>query len=129
MNATPDNALRDLAAQLREEETPISPHVGGARVEQAFAAGDRAWVVEAVREGYLLHYDEPRLLAGHDDDLALLAGDYLYALAIERLAAEGDTDAILALANLISTSAQLHAEAREDEATDIWARAVQEVSG
>ena len=43
-------------------------------------------MVEAVREGYLLHYGEPRLLAGHDADLALLAGDYLYALGIERLA-------------------------------------------
>ena len=33
---------------------------------------------------------------GHDDDLALLAGDYLYALGIERLAQLGDTDAVLA---------------------------------
>ena len=30
-------------------------------------------------------------MAGHDADLALLAGDYLYALGIERLAASGDT--------------------------------------
>ena len=37
-------------------------------------------MVEAVREGYLLHYGEPRVLAGHDSDLAVLAGDYLYAL-------------------------------------------------
>jgi hypothetical protein len=35
------------------------------------------------------------MLAGHDRDLALLAGDYLYALGIERLAALGDTEAIL----------------------------------
>ena len=48
-------------------------------------------MVEAVREGYLLHYGEPRLLAGHDADLALLAGDYLYALGLDRLAALGDT--------------------------------------
>jgi hypothetical protein len=129
MSATPDNALRLLAAQLRGEETPISPHVGEPRAEQTFAAGDRAWVVEAVREGYLLHYGEPRLLAGHDDDLALLAGDYLYALGIERLAAEGDTDAVLVLANLISTSAQLHVEARADEVPGIWEQAVREVSG
>ena len=52
-------------------------------------------MVEAVREGYLLHYGEPRLLAGHDADLALLAGDYLYALGIERLAALGDPEAVL----------------------------------
>jgi hypothetical protein len=118
------DSLTDLAAQLRREETPISAHVGEPRAEQAFAAGDRAWVVEAVREGYLLHYGAPRLLAGHDDDLALLAGDYLYALGIERLAAGGDTDAVLALADLISASAQLHAEAREDEVPELWAAAV-----
>ena len=58
-------------------------------------------MVEAVREGYLLHYGEPRLLAGHDPDLALLAGDYLYALGIERLAALGDAEAVLELADLI----------------------------
>ena len=48
----------------------------------------RLAVLDAVREGYLLHYGEPRVLAGHDDDLAVLAGDYLYALGIERLGGE-----------------------------------------
>src|SRR6185312_12688378 len=74
-------ALRLLAAQLRDEGTPISPHVveaaarprlgllaaAGPRAERA--PGEYAFVVEAVREGYLLHYGEPRLLAGHDPDL------------------------------------------------------------
>ena len=64
-------------------------------------------MVEAVREGYLLHYGEPRLLAGHDADLALLAGDYLYALGIDRLAALGDPRRSLELADLISRCAQL----------------------
>jgi hypothetical protein len=118
------DSLTELAAQLRAEETPISPHV----VEAPPEAADPL-VVEAVREGYLLHYGEPRLLAGHDDDLALLAGDYLYALGIERLAAAGDTEAVLVLAELISTSAQLHVEGREAEAPAIWERAVKEVSG
>jgi hypothetical protein len=117
------DALVSLAAQLRAEETPISVHVVGAPPEAADSL-----VVEAVREGYLLHYAEPRLLTGHDDDLALLAGDYLYALGLERLAAEGDTAAVLVLANLISTSAQLHTEGREDEVPAVWERAVQEVS-
>lgn len=115
------SALTDLAEQLREEDTPISPCVADPSPEQAFAPdGDYAYVLEAVREGYLLHYGEPRLLAGHDDDLALLAGDYLYALGIERLAAMGDTGAVLTLANLISASAQLHAEGRADEAPSRW---------
>jgi hypothetical protein len=117
--AEPVDVLRILAAQLREEDTPISPHV----VESLPAATD-SLVVESVREGYLLHYAEPRLLAGHDADLALLAGDYLYALGIERLAALGDTAAVLVLANLISTSAQLHTEGRESEVPELWRKAV-----
>ena len=115
---TPSHAL---AALLREGETPISAHVvdpaeepGSAvrrrRPRAAAAPAEYALVVEAVREGYLLHYGEPRLLAGHDADLALLAGDYLYALGIERLAALGDAEAILVLADLISGCARLHAE-------------------
>ena len=67
-------------------------------------------MVEAVHEGYLLHYGEPRLLAGHDPDLALLAGDYLYALGLDRLAALGDDRAVAILGDLISRCAQLHAE-------------------
>ena len=65
-------------------------------------------MIESVREGYLLHYGEPRVVVGADPDLALLAGDYLYALGLERLAALGDLEAIRELSDLISLSAQLH---------------------
>ena len=71
--------------------------------------------MEAVREGYLLHYGESRLMAGHDPDLGLLAGDYLYALGFDRLAALGDTEAVAVLSELIARSAQLHGEGRGDE--------------
>jgi hypothetical protein len=116
------SALAALAEQLREEGTPISPHVVDPDGEVG-SPGERGAVVEAVREGYLLHYGEPRLLSGHDDDLALLAGDYLYALGIERLAAAGDTEAVLVLAELIGDSAQLHAEGRSGEAAARWRQA------
>jgi len=112
--------LRRLAAQLRGEGTPISPHV----VEPP--AGADAYgspVLDAVREGYLLHYGEPRLLSGHDADLALLAGDYLYALGIERLAASGDCAAVLELAELIGACAQRHVEGRENEVPRLWGAA------
>ncbi len=46
----------------------------------AEAPGEYALVIESIREGYLLHYGEPRVVVGADPDLALLAGDYLYAL-------------------------------------------------
>lgn len=124
------SALRALAEQLRAEDTPISPHVVDPSEGAAFAPpGEYALVVEAVREGYLLHYGEPRLLAGHDADLALLAGDYLYALGIKRLAALGDTDAVLLLAELISTCAQLHTEGREVEVPGRWRDAVHAIGG
>lgn len=122
-------ALQQLALQLREEDTPISPHVIDPADPAAFAPpGEYAFVIEAVREGYLLHYGEPRLLAGHDTDLALLAGDYLYALGIERLAALGDTEAVHQLADLISTCAQLHTEGRENEVPAAWEKAVQAIA-
>ena len=137
----PAAALEALAAQLQEEDTPISPHVAdpsqppvfgqlaAAGRNSASAPAEYALVVEAVREGYLLHYGEPRLLAGHDPDLALLAGDYLYALGIERLTALGDTSAVKLLADLISECAQLHTEGREDEVADRWRAAARAIGG
>ena len=140
-DSIPAGALRDLAALLREGETPIAPYVVEPAAEPAFgliaAAGPRAaadpaeyaLAVEAVREGYLLHYGEPRLLDGHDADLGLLAGDYLYALGIERLAALGDGEAILVLANLISGCARHHAEGDGDRVPELWQRSVEAIAG
>lgn len=123
-------SLHLLVAQLRAENTPISQHVVDPLPDAAFAPpGEHALVIEAVREGYLLHYGEPRLLAGHDADLALLAGDYLYALGIERLAALGDTEAVHILADLISTCAQLHTEGKEDEVPAVWEKSTGEIGG
>jgi hypothetical protein len=141
MTADPTDSLRLLAAQLREEETPISPHVVEPREEPFFgplaaagpraaaAPGDYSLVVEAVREGYLLHYGEARILAGQDADLALLAGDYLYALGIERLAALGDAYAVGELARLIGLCAQLHTEGNEDAVPDLWRKTVAAIGG
>jgi hypothetical protein len=118
------NALAALADQLRAEDTPISPHVVDPAepptLGELAGGGEYALVVEAVREGYLLHYGEPRLLAGHDPDLALLAGDYLYALGLDRLAALGDTRAVAILADLISQCARLHAEGETERLPELW---------
>jgi hypothetical protein len=81
---------------------------------------ERRFVLEAVREGYLMHYGEPRAFRGLDDDLCLLGGDAMYALGLERLAASGDLDAVAALADLISHSAQAHAEGRAADAERLW---------
>jgi hypothetical protein len=137
----PSTVLQALAAQLREEDTPISPHVvapAAAPTLGALAAagpraaadpGEYALVVEAVREGYLLHYGEPRLLAGHDADLALLAGDYLYALGLDRLAALGDDRAVSVLSDLISACARLHVERRQAEVPGLWQAAALAIGG
>src|SRR4051794_30310560 len=117
----PADALTLLAAELREEGGVVSAHV--AEPEEAPAlgllvasgprcrerSGEYAAVIEAVREGWLLHYGEARLLPGLEPDLRLLIGDHLYARGIERLAALGDMLAVKELADLISLTAQLDA--------------------
>jgi hypothetical protein len=138
---TASDALRDLAAELREEDTPISLHViepsTAPTLGALAAAGPRtasnpaeyALVVEAVYEGYLLHYGEPRLLAGHDPDLALLAGDYLYALGLDRLAALGDDRAVSILSDLISRCARIHTEGEAAQVPGLWEAAAGELAG
>ena len=81
------------------------------------------FVLEAVHEGYLLHYAEPNGFAGMDEDLALLAGDSLYALGLERLAEEGDLAAVAMLADLITDCAKAHAEGDPGAAASLWSKA------
>jgi hypothetical protein len=82
--------------------------------------GMRGFVLEAVYEGYLMHYGRPRAFAGMDPDLRLLAGDALYALGLSRLADAGDIEAVAVLSDLISGSAQAHAEDRPEDADALW---------
>jgi hypothetical protein len=132
--------LRRLAALVREDggllATAIDPAPAGATpygdlVAQgpraAGHAADLALVIEAVREGYLLHYGVGRLLSREDDDLALLAGDRLYALGLERLAAAGDLAAVAALADLIALGAQAQAAGDPALADAVWAAGCAEV--
>jgi hypothetical protein len=140
--SSPEAALAALAGQLREDESVISPQVtdpedaqpalgllAAAGPRAAEARGEYALVIESVREGYLLHYGEPRVVLGADADLALLAGDYLYALGLERLAALGDLDAIRELSDLISLSAQLHdSQGGGQAANALWLASVTAVA-
>jgi hypothetical protein len=117
--------LRDegglLAATVVDSDAP-APH--------GDAAGPRlALIVEAIREGYLQHYGEGRVVKPADPDLALLAGDRLYALGLERLAALGDLDAVGKLADLISASAQAHAEGDPERADAAWAACAAAMGG
>jgi hypothetical protein len=91
----------------------------------AVADPARAFTLEAVREGYLLHYGEPRAIRIDDPDLALLAGDTLYALGLARIAEAGDLEAVAELADLISVCATAHAEGRPELAEAAWGASVE----
>jgi hypothetical protein len=122
LSGDPDSALKVLADSLRHDGSLIAghaiapsgaPHLGmlaAAGPRAAAAPAEYALLVETIREGYLLHYGAPRLFSRMDTDLALLAGDYLYARGLERLAGLGDIAAVAELSDLISLCAQLHAE-------------------
>jgi len=128
----PADALEAVADALRKDDTLLARHLAPTDAEPALgllaaagprargAEGDYAFIVEAIREGYLLHYGEPRLIAGAEDDLALLAGDHLYALGLECLAGMGDLEAVRELADLISLSAHLHDDGDHEEAGALW---------
>lgn len=138
-----DQALGDLVAAVRDDDTLLSEHLrepeGDSALGRLAAAGPRAagaepeyaFVVEAIREGYLLHYGVPRILEKVDSDLALLAGDHLYALGLERLAGLGDLEAVRELGDLISLCAVLQADgaAAEPTARALWLASAAAVAG
>ncbi len=132
-SSAPEDALVALAEMLRAEDSVISPYVRdpsespvlgllvAAGPRTAASPGEYALLIESIREGYLLHFGRPRVVVGADRDLALLAGDYLYARGLERLAALGDLEAVRELSDLISLSAQVHAELNGEATGDaLW---------
>jgi hypothetical protein len=127
--------LERLAGVVREDGGLLAaalldapPGASDGRLGAVAAAGPRArgrpeelaLVVEAVHEGYLLHYGTSRLFDTRDADLALLAGDRLYAFGLARLAALGDLEAVAELADVISLCAQAHAQGDPALAAAVW---------
>ena len=96
---------------------------------QLAAAGPRAegsredyeLLIEAIYEGYLLHYGTPRVALTSDRDLGLLAGDRLYALGLARLVALGDVAAVAELADTITLSALAQGAGAPELADAVWA--------
>lgn len=127
-----------LRAAVRKSGSPLADVVSAAPADPATdagpdpaalaAAGPRAaahrddieLAVTAVLEGCLLHYGQPRALQIADPDLALLAGDRLYALGLARLAAIGDLTAIAELADIIALSAQGYTAGDAELALAAW---------
>jgi hypothetical protein len=119
------SALAEVAAAV---DPALAPYVVAEPPAGRFE-DEGAFVLEAVYEGFLLHYREPRAFAGMDPDLRLLAGDALYALGLERLAQAGDLDAVAELGDLISLCAQAEAEGRRDLIEPLWEASVRRLGG
>jgi hypothetical protein len=78
-------------------------------------------LVEAIYEGYLLHYGAPRVVRAADADLRVLAGDRLYAIGLARLVELGDTHAVAELADTITLSALAQGASDPRLADAVWA--------
>jgi hypothetical protein len=115
------SALRDMiaAADPALAEYAVADP-GPDRFADVVTDPDRRFTIEAVHEGYLLHYGTPRAFAGMDADLRLLAGDALYALGLSRVADRGDLAAVAELSNLIAAAARAHAEGDPERAAALW---------
>jgi len=142
MSTVQSGALSRLAALLQErggviatllvhEDTqpvPEGDHGPSPGPAQLAASGPRAsadpaeyeLLVEAIYEGYLLHYRTPRLLRTTEADLALLAGDQLYALGLARLVGLGDVAAVAELADVITLCALAHGGGHPELAQEVW---------
>jgi hypothetical protein len=133
------SALDRLAAEVREGggllARSVSPGDDDGTLGAVAAAGSRAagneddyaLLVEAIHEGYRLHYGAGRVVRSDDPDLCLLAGDRLYALGLVRLAELGDLEAVAELADVISLAAQAHAEDDPERARAVWEAGVRAV--
>ena len=123
--------MQDLTPLVEAAGPALAPYAASDPPQPRFeglADPTRAFVIEAVHEGYLLHYGASRAFEIADPDLRLLAGDALYALGLSRLAETGDLEAVAELADLISDCAQAQAENRPDAAEERWAAAAKKLA-
>lgn len=154
--ASGGDVLTRLAALLREEGGLLATLVDGAgrtgggdtgdgstgeggddgeRPAAIVAAGPRTQgrrddyelLVEAIYEGYLLHYGAPRVVRSAEADLRVLAGDQLYAIGLARLVKLGDTAAVAELADTITLSALAQSAGEPALADAVWAAGARSV--
>jgi hypothetical protein len=120
-----------LAAVLRPNaaasDEPGLGRIAAGGPRAAAAPDEYCFLVETIYEGYLLHYGATRLFDNSDEDFALLAGDRLYALGLERLVALGDLDAVSELAEVIALCALLSARGEGQACADLWVAGVKAV--
>jgi hypothetical protein len=107
------------AANGADRESPARIAASGPRTERQ--AEQYELLVEAIYEGYLLHYGAPRVVRAADADLRVLAGDRLYAIGLARLVELGDTRAVAELADTITLSALAQGAGDAALAGAVWA--------
>jgi hypothetical protein len=126
-----ENVARDSDGDTRSGRSMADRAIGSDGADgpaQLAAAGPRAarhpedyeLLVETIYEGYLLHYGAPRVALTADEDLALLAGDRLYALGLARLIGLGDITAVSELADTITLSALSQGAGQPELADAVW---------
>jgi hypothetical protein len=101
------------------DEGPAQVAASGPRTAQRMEQYEL--LVEAIYEGYLLHYGAPRVVHAPDADLRVLAGDRLYAIGLARLVELGDTRAVAELADTITLSALAQGAGDRALADAVWA--------
>jgi len=111
--------MSSLADRLRAEGGLIAEVV-----RDTEAPSDLPLALEAIREGYDLHHGAGRVVRTTDPDLALLAGDRLYALGLAELAAAGDLEGVRIMAEVIAASAAARAAGDRAGADAAWERGV-----
>ncbi len=120
--------LREQGGLMASLLAAEAPRANGHGPAQLAARGPRAagdaegyeLLIEAIYEGYLLHYGRSRLLRPPEADLGLLAGDQLYALGLARLVGMGDLLAVAELADVITLTALAHGAGEVELAEAIW---------
>ena len=116
--------LQPSAAPARGGRAELAASPASVAANGPRAAGRREeyeLLVDAIYEGYLLHYGVPRVVRVPEADLRLLAGDQLYAIGLARLVELGDTLAVAELADTITLSALAQGAGRESLADAVWA--------
>src|SRR5277367_2908764 len=105
------------------EREPASKSPAGVVAEGPRTEGRREeyeLLVEAIYEGYLVHYGSPRVVRPAEADLGLLAGDQLYAIGLAMLVGLGDTAAVAELADTITLSALAQGAGELALADAVW---------
>jgi hypothetical protein len=120
-----DGALGSARPSATHGDGPAQLAAEGPRAEGSRA--DYELLIEAIYEGYLLHYGKPRVALTSDRDLGLLAGDRLYALGLARLIALGDLAAVTELADTITLSALAQGAGAPELADAVWAAGVRAI--